>query len=102
MVADVLSVKPDDDLNTALRRFTQRNIDELPVLDLAANTDQNSFEVTANNELNGITFYACGSQTTVHHVQSHMGLDDGIDDIGSQSVPPGRGLEPVSPRMAWR
>ena len=33
MVADVLSVRPGDDLNTALRRFTQRNIDELPVLD---------------------------------------------------------------------
>lgn len=33
MVEDVLSVTPDDVLNTALRRFTRRNIDELPVLD---------------------------------------------------------------------
>ncbi len=33
MVTDVLSVSPDDDLNTALRRFTIRNLDELPVLD---------------------------------------------------------------------
>ena len=33
MVTDVLSVVPDDDLNRAMRRFTRRNIDELPVLD---------------------------------------------------------------------
>jgi CIC family chloride channel protein len=33
MVTDVLSVVPDDDLNTALRRFTTRNLDELPVMD---------------------------------------------------------------------
>ncbi len=33
MVSEVLSVTLDDDLNTALRRCTQRNIDELPVLD---------------------------------------------------------------------
>jgi CIC family chloride channel protein len=29
----VLTVSPDDDLHVALRRFTQKNIDELPVLD---------------------------------------------------------------------
>jgi len=29
----VLTVDPDDDLHTALRRFTQKNIDELPVVD---------------------------------------------------------------------
>ncbi|MCG8587559.1 MAG: chloride channel protein, partial [Pirellulales bacterium] len=28
----VLTVTPDDDLHTALRRFTQKNIDELPVV----------------------------------------------------------------------
>ncbi len=33
MVTDVVSVTPDDDLNTALRRFTAINLDELPVLD---------------------------------------------------------------------
>lgn len=33
MVTDVLSVVPDDDLNTALRRFTTRNLDEIPVVD---------------------------------------------------------------------
>ncbi len=29
----VLTVKPDDDLHTALRRLTQKNIDEIPVVD---------------------------------------------------------------------
>lgn len=33
MVAEVVSVTPNDDLNTALRRFTSRNLDELPVVD---------------------------------------------------------------------
>ena len=33
MTADYLFVTPDDDLNTALERFTQLNIDELPVLE---------------------------------------------------------------------
>jgi len=29
----VLTVTPDDDLHTALRRFTQKNIDEIPVVE---------------------------------------------------------------------
>ena len=33
MTTQILSVTPDDDLNTALRRFTERNIDELPVVE---------------------------------------------------------------------
>ncbi len=33
MTTRVISVTPQDDLNTALRRFTQLNLDELPVLD---------------------------------------------------------------------
>ncbi|MCA9123596.1 MAG: chloride channel protein [Planctomycetaceae bacterium] len=32
-VSPVLSVTPDDDLHTAIRRFTQKNIDYLPVVD---------------------------------------------------------------------
>lgn len=32
MTSRILSVTPDDDLNPALRRFTQRNIDELPIV----------------------------------------------------------------------
>jgi CIC family chloride channel protein len=33
MVTSLVSVTPDDDLNTAMQRFTSRNLDELPVLD---------------------------------------------------------------------
>ena len=33
MTTKVVSVSPDDDLNTALRHFTAMNLDELPVLD---------------------------------------------------------------------
>lgn len=40
------------------------------------------FALTTDNELNGITFYACGTETKVDHVQSHMGLDDGIEWFG--------------------
>jgi len=40
------------------------------------------FAISEGNELNGITFYACGSGTSVHHVQSHMGADDGIECFG--------------------
>lgn len=40
------------------------------------------FALSEGNELNGITFYACGTDTTVHHVQSHMGSDDGIEWFG--------------------
>ncbi len=35
MVSDIVSVTPDDDLNTALQRFTAVNLDELPVFDPA-------------------------------------------------------------------
>lgn len=40
------------------------------------------YEISMGNELNGITFYACGTATTVDHVQSHMGKDDGIEFFG--------------------
>ncbi|WP_240928016.1 chloride channel protein [Thalassoroseus pseudoceratinae] len=39
MVTNIVSVTPDDDLNTALRRFTALNIDEIPILD-PANDDR--------------------------------------------------------------
>ncbi len=39
-------------------------------------------EISPGNELNGITFYACGSGTSMDHVQVHMGLDDGIEMFG--------------------
>ena len=35
--------------------------------------------ISDGNELNGITFYACGTETSVDHVQAHMGLDDGLE-----------------------
>lgn len=40
------------------------------------------FAITDGNELNGITFYSCGTDTTVNWVQSHMGADDGIEMFG--------------------
>ncbi|PRP96075.1 hypothetical protein [Enhygromyxa salina] len=40
------------------------------------------FAISEGNELNGITFYACGTQTKASYVQSHMGLDDGIEMFG--------------------
>lgn len=40
------------------------------------------FELVTDNELNGITFYACGTDTTVDHVQSHMGSDDAMEFFG--------------------
>ena len=33
MTAKIVTVTPEDDLNTALARFTQRNLDELPIVD---------------------------------------------------------------------
>lgn len=39
-------------------------------------------EISPGNELNGITFFACGSATVVDHVQVHMGLDDGMEMFG--------------------
>ncbi len=40
------------------------------------------FELAPGNELNGITLGGCGSATVVDHVQSHLGLDDGIEVFG--------------------
>ncbi len=40
------------------------------------------FELTTDNELNGLTFYSCGTGTVVDHVQVHMGDDDGIEIFG--------------------
>lgn len=39
-------------------------------------------EIVTDNELNGITFYACGTGTVVDHVQSHMGSDDAFEFFG--------------------
>ena len=33
MTSQVVAVTPDDDLNTALSKFTSRNLDELPIVE---------------------------------------------------------------------
>lgn len=40
------------------------------------------YEITPNNELNGIAFQGVGAGTTIEYVQSHMGADDGIEFFG--------------------
>ncbi len=40
------------------------------------------FEVAPDNELNGITFGAVGSGTTVEYVQVHKNADDGVEFFG--------------------
>lgn len=35
-----------------------------------------------NNELNGLTIGGCGTDTDIHHVQVHRGLDDGVEVFG--------------------
>jgi hypothetical protein len=40
------------------------------------------FEVYKDNELNGLTLGACGSNTIVRNVQVHRSLDDGIEMFG--------------------
>lgn len=40
------------------------------------------FALATDNELNGLTLGGCGTQTTVDYVQSHLGLDDGVEIFG--------------------
>ena len=40
------------------------------------------FELSANVELNGLTLGGCGSAAEIDYVQSHLGLDDGIEVFG--------------------
>lgn len=40
------------------------------------------FQLSADNELNGLTLGGCGNATTVDYVQVHLGLDDGIEIFG--------------------
>lgn len=40
------------------------------------------YEVSSNNELNGLTLGACGSNTIIRNVQVHRALDDGIEMFG--------------------
>jgi len=43
------------------------------------------FEISANNELNGLTLAGCGAGTIVRHVQVHSPLDDGIEMFGGSA-----------------
>ncbi len=40
------------------------------------------FEVSFGNELNALTMNGVGDGTTIHHVQTHAGLDDGFEWFG--------------------
>jgi len=40
------------------------------------------FQVSKDNELNGLSMYSVGSGTSIHHVQVHFGLDDGFEWFG--------------------
>ncbi|MEJ2755525.1 MAG: hypothetical protein P8104_06765 [Gammaproteobacteria bacterium] len=40
------------------------------------------FALHANNELNGLTLGACGTNTVIHNVQVHKAMDDGIELFG--------------------
>lgn len=40
------------------------------------------FELSQDNELNGLTVAGCGTGTTLDHVQIHRSLDDGIELFG--------------------
>ena len=40
------------------------------------------YNLTAANELNGLTCYAVGSGTVLHHIESYYGKDDGFEFFG--------------------
>jgi hypothetical protein len=40
------------------------------------------YNLTAANELNGLTCYAVGSGTSLHHIESYYGKDDGFEFFG--------------------
>ncbi|MGE0549842.1 MAG: hypothetical protein AB7O24_17000 [Kofleriaceae bacterium] len=40
------------------------------------------FALAVDNELNGLTVAGCGTATEIDYVQSHLGLDDGIEVFG--------------------
>lgn len=40
------------------------------------------FALAVDTELNGLTLGACGSATVIDYVQSHLGLDDGVEVFG--------------------
>jgi hypothetical protein len=47
-----------------------------------ARVEYAGFALAVNVELNGLTMGGCGSATEIDYVQSHLGLDDGIEIFG--------------------
>src|SRR5690606_9485742 len=43
------------------------------------------FQISLDNELNGISVAGCGSKTTLDYVQVHRGSDDGIEFWGGSA-----------------
>jgi hypothetical protein len=44
------------------------------------------FQLAVDNELNALTLAGCGSDTTIDHLQTHMGADDGVEVFGGSVV----------------
>ncbi len=65
------------------------------------------YEISRDNELNGLTLAGCGNGTVVRHVQVHRGLDDGIELFGgtanlSHVVVSGPGDDAFDWDKGWR
>ncbi|WP_434346623.1 hypothetical protein ACN6A1_35280 [Myxococcus virescens] len=43
------------------------------------------FELSEDNELNGLTVAGCGSDTDLDYIQVHMGADDGVEFFGGSA-----------------
>lgn len=70
MTSRVISVHPEDDLNTTMKRFTERNLDELPIL--AANDGAQLLGMLRRRDV--IAFY----NQKLHALQAEAN-DDGTD-----------------------
>jgi hypothetical protein len=44
------------------------------------------FELSADNELNGLTVGGCGTQTDLDYIQIHRGADDGVEFFGGRAA----------------
>jgi hypothetical protein len=65
------------------------------------------YEISRDNELNGLTLGGCGAGTIVNYVQVHRGLDDGIEVFGgnvdmSHLVITGADDDSLDWDMGWR
>ena len=65
------------------------------------------YEISRDNELNGLTLGGCGSGTVIRYVQVHRGLDDGIEMFGGNvdlkyAVVSGAGDDAVDWDLGWQ